>query len=258
MISVGESKLALLEKEINDLKTRLSKLESTNQELVLRIERIQSFQNRKKVLINGLPKSAALEADPVKAVQDLINDDLDISVSSPDISQCFLLKNSAATNHAQIQVNFKNLDLKQRVIKAFIQRMRNGNCIMRNGSRVYFNNKLTATQYKNFCICKRMRKAGKISIVYNRGDAVFVRVSPDSSPIHVRTYKCVEDLAKRIGFSIDESRAKGGNRNTTRSASSQKASSTKQQASSSSTTARSSPRDPGVTTRKNAKNKIHN
>ena len=260
MAHTCEKKLASLEKEIIDLKTRLLALESINEELVFKIDKLQSHQNRKKVLVNGLPHSASLKADPVKAVLDLLNDDLNIDISSSDIGECFLLKNKntsgTATSNSQIQIDFKNLDLKQKVMKTFIERMRNGNGILKNGNRIYLNNKLPSTQYKLFGICKRMRKAGKISSAYNRGDAVFVKISPDSTPLRIRYYKCVENLARQIGFSLDGKKADKKNRNGTRSETTQTAMSAhQQQVSSSSTATSSSMKNRGVTTRRNAKHK---
>ena len=62
MAHTCEKKLASLEKDIADLKIRFLALESINEELVFKIDKLQSHQNRKKVLVNGLPQSASLKA----------------------------------------------------------------------------------------------------------------------------------------------------------------------------------------------------
>ena len=61
MANGGVDKIVILEREIKELKSRLLHLEALNGDLTNTVERLQSYHNRNKMLVNGLKLSHGLK-----------------------------------------------------------------------------------------------------------------------------------------------------------------------------------------------------
>ena len=127
-------------------------------------------------------------------------------------------------------------------MKAFINNVRQKKYIVVDGNRIYLNNKLTKAKYRIFKVCKAMRKENKIISTYNRGDMIFAKITNQSDAIRLDSFKDVEELARKVGYSITNVRnINSGLNRRTNTSSGQRASPS------------SASQDSGMTTRNNAK-----